>query len=155
LPAETITKDFSNIALTEPHAVSAPLVSEAKSAEGVTTPNLPSEDTHAPPQAAAAAASSDPEVAENKKQDPPLEVTYAPPQIQSSEPEAMESSKISAEAVAHAPPPSEQPLPGGVEHPQAEETPVEVATPLASNPDILTSEATPGFEEIPMNETGA
>jgi hypothetical protein len=146
LPAETITKDFSNIALTEPHAVSAPLVSEAKSAEGVTTPNLPSEDTHAPPQAAAA---------ENKKQDPPLEVTYAPPQIQSSEPEAMESSKISAEAVAHAPPPSEQPLPGGVEHPQAEETPVEVATPLASNPDILTSEATPGFEEIPMNETGA
>lgn len=138
----------------EPHTVSAPVVSEAKSAEGVTTPNLPSEDTHAPPQAAAAA-SSDPEVAENEKQDPPLEATYVPPQIQSSEPEAMESSNISAEAVAHARPPSEQPLPGGVGHPQAEETPVEVATPLASNPDVLPSEATPGVEEIPMNETGA
>ena len=134
--AETVTKGLSNVALIEPHATSAPVVSKAESAD-VTTPNLHLEDTRAPPQAAA---SSDHEVAENTKQDSLLDVT--PPQS-------------SAVVVAHAAPSSEPPLSDGVEHPRAEETPGEVATPLAPNPEELPSEATPGAEEIPMNETGA
>lgn len=142
LPAETITKDLSNVALTEPHAVPAP--------------SLPSKDTHVPPQVAAAA-SSDPEVAENTKQDASLEVTYAPPRTPPSEPEVVENgNQSSAVVVAHAPPPSEQPRPDGVQQPQAEETALagEVGTPPAT-PDQLSNEATPGAGEIPMNETGA
>ncbi|KAG0598861.1 hypothetical protein M758_12G106500 [Ceratodon purpureus] len=155
LAAETITKDLSTVAITEPPAVSAPAVPEAKSAEAVTTPNLPSVNTPAPPQAAAAPSSA-PAVADNTKQESPLDVPSVPSQVPSSEPEAMENTNQSnAEMAAHAPPPSEQLLPAGVDNPRAEQTTVEVAALPPSNPDEPSREATPGVEEIPMNETGA
>lgn len=145
--AETITKDSSNFALAESHAVSSPGTPEAENAEGVSSPL---EHTNATP-------SSDPVIAENVQNNLPVEITYAatPPQVAS--PELAVSENNSPAVVAHAAPPSEQPVPdSGVEHPRAEETPGEAATPLSSSQaEQVSSEETPRTEEIPMNETGA
>jgi len=142
--AETVTKDSSNVTPTAPHVVSSsPGVSEAESAVTGRSLNLPSEHTNA--------ASSDPVITEDMHNKVPAETTHGSPQIPVAVPAVLENS--SPLVVAHAPPPSEQQVSSqdGTEHPQAQGTSVEAATPQA---DPVSSEATPHTEEIPMNESG-
>jgi hypothetical protein len=145
--AETVTKDSSNVAPTAPHVVSSPGVSAAESADTGRSLNHPSEQTNA--------ASSDPVITEDMHNNVPAETTHASPQMPVAEPAVLENS--SPVVVAHAPPPSEQQgsSQDGAEHPQAEGTSVEAATPHSSSQaDPVSSEVTPHTEEIPMNESG-